>query len=609
MSNDRLKLLESTISKANEAYYETGSPFLDDDEYDRLVEELRSLTPNHKLLSSVGNNTSGSVLLPKTMPSLDKVRTAASLDSASKGCDRFVVSDKLDGMSALIHLSDGRLKLYTRGNGRRGRDITNITDKLANMNKSVVERIAKQMKENSISSVRGELIVTKKSKPNDTGSILRNFVTGIVNSKSPSKSDLGIIRFVAYEATTSVPTPSEAQLATVSKFMPFVVDHKVLNKKDIDLEGLTSILVKRKKESEYAIDGIVVTKNIPYVSSSKVSNPDHSFAFKSKLAEDGKVTKVTDIEWNISRHGKIVPTVLFSPVIINGSRVERASGKHAAHLLNNGIGTGATVVVAMAGDVIPDIRSVVEPSKKIEYPDIPWKWDSTRTHIVSENESITPEVFAKKLSHFFDKLEVKGYGGALAETLSKKYTYIPDIVNAPRSDITKIMPGIKGSELRNVMVDAVSRATRESLASASGVFPAGVGEKTLKLAFDSEGKTRLENIPGIGDQTASKIEQHMDEFLRFEKDIGFVSKKRKPPSTSNCMRNHTYVFTGFRDKALENAIKDAGGTISGSVGKSSTHLVTPDGKFPSTEKGRKAKTLKLEVVSRDTLATKLYKGD
>ena len=104
------------------------------------------------------------------------------------------------------------------------------------------------------------------------------------------------------------------------------VNHKIYN--EIDIKNLSDILLERRTESEYEIDGIIVMDNKVYPRP-KSGNPKYAVAFKMVLEDQKAESTVTSVVWNISKHGLFKPIVEISPVMISGTRVQRATGYNA----------------------------------------------------------------------------------------------------------------------------------------------------------------------------------------------------------------------------------------------------------------------------------------
>lgn len=596
--------LERELADANKKYHETGDSPLTDDEYDAKLERLADMNPDSLLLHAVGFSVrpKDAVDLPRRMGSLEKKRTDEQLRKAlashPKSSLRYVLSDKLDGQSALLHAPPkGGLKMYSRGDGIRGRDISRFVTKIDGIPKNTVTK----MRNMGIEFIRGELVAPKNAKEGLEGSLLRNFVTGVINSKTPLASDLSKIRFVAYEVCGEEGCqPPSIQLATASKLVKYVVHHGTVDKSDINSVSLADTLIRRKSSCDYGMDGIVLVVDKGYVHDNTVAYPSNAFAFKSPLAESGTRTKISGISWRLTRHGRFAPTLLVDEVTLNGSKVGRASGKNAKYVVDNGLGIGAEVELVMAGDVIPDVRKIIKRSADIPSPPTEYRWDANRINYVSQDTNP-----ADKLAYMFATLPIKGFGDSAGKKLvDSGYLDVFDILSASPSDLNEALGGDRGGVLQKELKSGLFRAKRPVLAAALGVFPQGIGKKTISAALDSGHRTasKLQTIDGIGEATGKKIETGLARFFDIEAKLGIKHRDRKTSATSASTKKRlTVVFTGVRVKELEEDIENAGGRVVSSVNESTDYLVTKDGKPPSTIKGKKAIELGVPTITPATL--------
>ena len=265
---------------------------------------------------------------------MDKIKPPSNkLDtwiSTHKG--DYVLSEKLDGVSALLVYSDNTMKLYTRGTAKEGTDITSLLKYLSNI--PTYETVLNYCNKNNLKgstnliAFRGELIISKKvfdTKWSKTLKNARNGVAGLVNSKTVNPSLAADTRFVCYEVVDP-----RKKILDQYKIMTDLEFNTVHNKtvKNINFDFLSKYLVKRKKESRYVIDGIIVTNNELYQHNTS-GNPDYAFAFKDVLEDQKAITTVKDIEWKVSKDGYIVPTVIIDSVDIGGVTISRVTGDNA----------------------------------------------------------------------------------------------------------------------------------------------------------------------------------------------------------------------------------------------------------------------------------------
>ena len=195
----------------------------------------------------------------------------------------------------------------------------------------------------------------------------RSFVSAKVNSGHVSQG-LGDIEFVAYEIVRldakqesgDLPKPSD-MFDQLKKLGFKVVQHANIKTPTVfDLITLYKD-VRGSALTEYTIDGLVLSLDVPRkyapVKLGAV-NPKYSVAFKMRLEEQKRKTKVLGVEWRKTRYGKLFPVVLFESVYVDGVRLHKASGHNAAHIRDSSMGKGTEITVVRSGDVIPMIVDV-----------------------------------------------------------------------------------------------------------------------------------------------------------------------------------------------------------------------------------------------------------
>ena len=219
--------LSSLIQYANQEYYENSISLLSDDQYDILREYILQNYPDnkiaingHKMCNISGSELRKKVKLPCNMPSMDKLKDAKKLNNwfekYKTNCK--LISAKLDGVSGLYcymfneETDKYEHKLFTRGNGTYGQDISYLIKYLNLPNLYIVFDNIKNNIDQYIKNIiiRGEFIIPKKlfqEKYNDIAANPRNFVAGIINSnKNIDSHKIKDIDFVVYELINPIIT-------------------------------------------------------------------------------------------------------------------------------------------------------------------------------------------------------------------------------------------------------------------------------------------------------------------------------------------------------------------------------------------------------------------
>ena len=312
--------LTSILREANKAYY-NDQPFMTDNEYDIVKEYTEKKYPNNKALVEIGapiESGSRKVTLPYHMGSMDKIKPDTGILATWMGKYKgpYVLSCKLDGVSGLYSTEGKTPKLYTRGDGKIGQDISHLIPhlRLPKM-KGIV--------------IRGEFIIPKaifESKYKTKFANPRNMVAGMVNHKTINDS-VHDLHFVAYEVIKPTKKPSE-QMALLTTLDVDTVLYKV--ETVLSNELLSQTLIEWRKNYVYEIDGVIVTNDAIY--ERKDGNPDHAFAFKMVLSDQIAEAKVLDVIWTPSKDGYLKPRVQIEPIHLGGVRIEYATGFNGAFI-------------------------------------------------------------------------------------------------------------------------------------------------------------------------------------------------------------------------------------------------------------------------------------
>jgi NAD-dependent DNA ligase len=325
----------------------------------------------------------------------------------------FVLSCKLDGVSGMYSTEGKTPKLYTRGDGNIGQDISHLIPFL------------KLPKEKGI-VVRGEFIIPKETFDEKYKVLFanpRNLVSGIVNSKSADKK-MEDLHFVAYELIRPQMIPSE-QMKHLTNAKFEVVQH--ITTETLTNDMLSQVLVDWRKNYAYEIDGVIVANDGIYERHS--GNPEHAFAFKMVLSDQVAEAKVVDVIWTPSKDGYLKPRVQIEPINLGGVCIEYATGFNAGFINENNIGVGSLIEIIRSGDVIPYIRKVVVPAKYPKMPNVLYKWNDTNVDIMLQDIDSDETVREKNITGFFRGIGVEGLSsGNITRIIKKGYDTIEKIV-------------------------------------------------------------------------------------------------------------------------------------------------------------------------------------
>lgn len=611
------KDLEELVEMAAFLFFNYEGGGLSDNSYDALEYHLnKRLKRKERAKEKVGAPPIDRIRtkLPYFMPSLNKVKpnTNELRNFLNTNHDNELVwSEKLDGVSGMVVYSKSKITgVYVRGDGEMGGDISYVTEfvKFPDIEGDLV--------------VRGEFVIPKtvfQEKYSNDYVNERSFVTAKLNSGfiSPSLID---IDFVAYTIITSTDTP-KAQFALLESYDFKVPTHGVLNPPVLVFD-LVTLYTNQRQSSQYLIDGIVLSVNEEQTIPTKLENPINSVAFKMMLEEQKRDTKVINVEWNISRHGRFVPVAIYESVYISDVRLHRASAFNAAHVRDWSMGEGTEIVVVRSGDVIPQIVDVkVDESIPPIYPTTDrgeWHWDN-KDIVLDEIES-NRWVQIKRNLHFFETIQVpKLREATLTKMWDADLKTIKDITNAKPSQFITIKGiGKKTSEELYQNIHSTMRKTRlDRFIPASTTFTSKIGRKLIirllaayPTILEDDAKTiektlKTKKVPGFGAKRIEGVVESMDKFKEFlfelnEEDIQYAidfNKKRIKGLVKNPkIDGKLFVMTGFMDTEydFEEYIYDHGGDIVGNV-TSTTEAVIAKNPVDISTKMKRANELGVKV--------------
>ena len=574
--------LTSMLNLAN-VLYRNSQPIMTDNQFDILQDFITDKYPANKDARQIGAPVErNKATLPYFMGSMDKIKpdTAALTNWCAKYKGPYVLSCKLDGVSGLYTTEGATPKLYTRGDGKVGQDISHLIPHLRlPKTKGIV--------------IRGEFIIPKQifeTKYKATFANPRNMVSGIVNHKTITAS-VADLHFVAYEVIKPDRKPSE-QFAFLSTLDVEVVLHKFETTLTNDL--LSQTLVDWRQNYSYEIDGVIVVDDAKY--DRKIGNPDYAFAFKMVLSDQIAEAKVVDVIWTPSKDGYLKPRVQIEPINLGGVKIEYATGFNGAFIHDNKVGIGSIIELIRSGDVIPHIRKVTVQAEQGKMPTVPFKWNDTHVDIMLENIDSDETVREKNIAGFFKGIQVDGLGaGNIARIIQAGYDTVPKIIKMTEANLL----GVEGfqkktaAKLYNGIKEKIAAAPLITIMSASNVFGRGFSEKRLELIMEAhpdilisedtpaQKVAKISAIKGMATKSAEAFVERIPHFLEFIVAAGIdsklaVSNKKKTVDESHPLFGKSIVMTGFRDSELQEKLKNVGAKLGSSVSKNTFAVLVKD---------------------------------
>ena len=386
----RIKWLAEQLEIHSDLYYNKANPTISDSEFDALRDELKKLSPDHPQLSRVGSDPppgSEKVNHLFRMMSLDKANSQEEVahfvsETTAKG-RRFVCQPKLDGSALSLEYRMGRLvRGATRGNGKRGEDVTANVRRMMN--------IPVKLDWEGDCHVRGEVVMPLqifKEKYSQVAPNPRNLAAGALRQKhvDAGKGRPEDLAFLAY----GVEFPSKKDRHPDSPEPPhFKLDSEIISwieKMGIDVAGNTVVsgeddasttneilsITKKWFESrdsaDWEMDGVVIKLDRLDKRELLGQTAHHPrWALAWKFPPEEAITVLMEVYWQTGRTGNVTPVSRVAPVVVSGVTVENTTLHNRGEVERLGIMLGDKVRLVRRGDVIPKITEVLGPASQTD---------------------------------------------------------------------------------------------------------------------------------------------------------------------------------------------------------------------------------------------------
>jgi DNA ligase (NAD+) len=568
------------------ALYRGGEPIISDADYDHVfLAELKRRIPDHPLLESVEPEpqfAGKTVDLPVIMLSTDKAygrddveRWAARIEKAAAELDinfaelQFKVSPKLDGYAAY---DDGQT-LYTRGDGRKGQDISRV-----------FERGLQVANQGARGLGAGEIVVIRSYFAEHLADFFdnsRNFQASVIKEKQLNQhAEQAIADGAAvFYPFALLPAWTGVWAELIADFDGIIKD--IWHKLDVDVDGV-----------------ILEITNDTLKQAMGATRHHHRWQLAYKENLQTAEVKIISITPQTSRSGRITPVAELEPVRLSGALLSRATAHHYKMVLEKGIGPGAVIQLARSGEVIPKIEQVlkaVEPQIPEHCPscDHDLIWDND--YLICPNNLACPAQISNSMEHFFRVL--KNNDGFGAATIKKLYEFgirrVDEIYQLNLEQFESMGFGPKQSQN---LLDQLQRSRGEAIEdwrflAAFGVFRMGLGNcerllshYTLDEIFNLT-EAEIVAIEGFAEKTASVITEGFANIKPLYDQLialGFnlQNSQQQASATDHPLAGKTLVFTGTlhsgsRDELSKQA-KAKGAKVGSSVSAKTNYLVAGD---------------------------------
>ncbi len=632
-------------------YYVENENDISDYEYDMLMRELDSIEKEYpELLTAdspthrVGGQADGlfeTVVHTVKMESLQDAfnhKEVRDFDKRVKDIfvnSEYVVEPKIDGLSVSLEYTNGVFtRGSTRGDGVQGEDIT------ANLRtvKSIPLRLKKDI---PFIEVRGEvymprevfLKIVEKQELNGEKPFKnpRNAAAGSLRQKNPkitAERNLDIYVFNIQQVQGAEIKGHYESLVFLNelgfKTIPFFNKFNNIDDTLKEIERIGEI----RYTLPFDIDGAVIKTDdfsMREVIGSTAKFPKWALAYKYPPEE--KETKLVDIEINVGRTGVLTPTAVFEPVLVAGSTVSRATLHNQDFINEKGIRIGDTVIIRKAGDIIPEVVSVVKHEEDAIPYEMPIFCPSCNSPVHREDGEAAircdnpdcPAQLLRVLIHFCsrDAMNIEGLGDAVLETLLNK-GLINKVSDIFRIDYDKIaqLDGM-GKKSADNMRNAIEKSKENDLSKLLFAFGIRhIGQKASKLLSDhfltldniiSATKEEILNIEGFGEIMADSVVEFFSlsqtkQMVEELKSFG-LNMECKREIKDNRFEGMTFVLTGilstYGRKEAQEIIESYGGKASSSVSKKTTYVLAGEA---AGSKLQKATDLGITIINEEQFA-------
>lgn len=659
------KKLSKQIKDADNAYYQNDNPDITDAQYDALRQELYALEENFPTLKTPDSPSQnigakpakGFAKVQHKIPMLslsnvfsedevegfiDKIRRFLGLEDGAR--IDIVAEPKIDGLSCALRYENRKLvQAATRGDGTEGEDIT--------ANVKTIDGIPHILTADApdILEVRGEIYMprsafeklntTQKEQGKDGFSNPRNAAAGSVRQLDPSITASRTLGFFGY----ALGEVSE-QFAVTQTEIRKKLAHWGIPETEYTLCDSTQKLMQNYKnilnarpDLDYEIDGIVYKVNrLDWQERLGFVSRAPRWATAHKFPAEQAVTKINAIDIQVGRTGALTPVARLEPITVGGVIVSNATLHNEDEIERKDIRIGDHVVIQRAGDVIPQVVSVVTEKrtgaeKKLEFPQTCPECGSNAVR--EEGEAVRrcsggltcPKQAVERLKHFVSRLafDIDGLGDKIIQSfwedgLIKNPADIFTLEERNKSTLTPIRAreGWGDTSEKNLFesikrrqnidfhrfiyalgIRQIGEATAKRLAK---VYETPENLKSAMIAAQEEGSTafsELIDIEDIGPAVARDIiaffaEDHNLDVLDALQTHLNIKPYIKPESQNALVTGKTVVFTGTlrqmtRAEAKASA-ESLGAKVSGSVSKKTDYLVVGEDAGSKLKKAQEA---------------------
>lgn len=649
------KVIEELVAKLtqfNEEYYRFGESTLDDNEFDIMLEQLRSLedqfpqyrTPDSPTVRVGGDPTESFENVRHTYPmlSLSNLYSDKDLNSWTKSVLNqlpqetviFSCEVKIDGVAISISYQNGQFEqAVTRGNGEIGDDVT--------INVKTIPSLPLRLNQPVSLQLRGEIFlpikhfrVMNEKKQRDAELPFknpRNAAAGTIRMKDPRTVARRGLEVLLYDIVEGQPSQNHFENLDYVKDLNIPVNpYRKVCRNPEEILAFCRKWENEKQDLPFEIDGVVIkVDNLALRDRLGVTAKSPRWATAWKFKAERGSSKLLSVENSIGRTGILTPVANLEPIELQGTEVKRATLHNYDQVKRLGIHHHDTLFVEKGGEIIPKIVGVdyTKRDGKSKAISPPEHCPICRTGLVKLGQDVDlrcenpncPAVIEGRLEHFVSKkaMDIQFLGSALIRLLinEKLIGEIPDIyrLNEHRDKLINL-EGFGKKSVENLLnaIDESKTIPLNQFVHSLGIRH--IGEKAAKvIALKSESiegflnlaESDLESLSDFGPIMNASLLSWVQNTSNRQMIETLISAGVAPTPLEKQelgrFDGQTIVITGTLSKPRQEwkrILETHGFKVTSAVSKNTNYLLA--GENPGSKRN-KAQNLGIEVLSEDVL--------
>ncbi len=668
-AQSRLTELRALVNYHNQKYHEEDAPEISDAAYDALARELIDLekalegeSETNKRIGGAPSSAFAKVKHPVQQWSFDNIFSFTELtdwidklerklvaEDVESTDVRYVVEHKIDGLKLVVHYQAGKLvRALTRGDGVTGEDVTHTAKTIATLPltlKQPVDLIC--VGEVWLSQVEFDRINQERKQAGEPlFANPRNAAAGTIRQLDPAvastrKLSLYVYDIDHYRAVGPDNKQILSQWDELQVLAELGLPTNPYSAQVDSAEEIQSFYDQWLGEHEtlpYGVDGVVI--KVSEVAKQRVlgyTAKAPRFGIAYKFPADQSTTVVEDIILQVGRTGVVTPVAVVRPVNIDGSTVSRATLHNEDFIKNLDVRIGDSVIIQKAGDIIPEIMSVIhelrpEKTRPYRFPKtVPGCGGDARIERIPGEAAYrcvsmdSAYLRAQRLYHYVSKgaVNIDGVGPKIIDALlhSGLIASPADLYTLTKEDFLQL-PGFKERSAQNA-VTSIQAARQISFSRFLYALSISyVGEETARVLARQFGDLdRLQSatveeiaaVYGIGSTVAESVVAWLakKENQRLVTDLlAQVEIVAEETQALAALTGKTFVVTGTlpnmsRDE-VKAKIRQAGGKVVSTVSAKTNFVIVGD---KPGQKAQDAKTCNVPILDEQSFLALLSEGE